>query len=515
MELRRLFTGKSAMVAIGVAVVVVLAVAGNLKKAGPAPDARAAPAPSMPGFVNHQDPAGFTVQRPDGWRVTAPSLSEISIAGPDGGSAALIRARVVRGDLQRYLAENYLGSEAGIGNARMLDVSSDGPNVARGMFEFRKGNVTKRVSVVAVRQGEIATLFAAMAPAESFAAELPRLIRILESFRFVPPDSGPAGRSGRAPSAPAMQFVQWVDPNEQAFSFEVPAGWQPQGGLLRRADGVRVAWQITSPDGAAFLFGGDQKVPSYFVFPTQIALSLGNREGYPTGPGGPIMLRFQEAQSMAQTLLQQRFGQVQVTAARPRPDLLEVIRRSPVLSGSLSRMSAAELEFKLPDGRIGTIMLTTQGQETPQLGGTWYVDNILGFVAPPERASEAGMALARAIGTSRENPNWRAGEAAHQARMTAQYQEYLAWSTNQQRQTIEARWASDEARQAGMRDILGGTVRLKDPVTGETFETGGQSRYYYRVVGQNRGVGTETDFAPAPEVDMRRLLRVGVEVPER
>ena len=512
MELRRLFTGKPVIVTIGVVGVVVLAVIGNLKKAGPAPDAQAAPARLLPGFVNHQDPAGFTVQRPDDWRVTAPSLSEISIASPNGGSAALIRARVVRGDLQRYLAENYLGSEAGIGNARALDVSSDGPNVARGMFEFREGNVMKRVSVVAVRQGEIATVFAAIAPAESFAAELPRLTQILESFRFAPPDSGPAGRSQRAP---AMQFVQWVDPNEQAFSFEVPAGWQPQGGLLRREDRVRVVWQITAPDGAAYLFGGDPNVPAYFVFPTQTALSLGNREGYPTGPGGPIMLRFQEAQSMGQTLLQQRFGPVQVTAARPRPDLLEVLRRSPVLSGSLSRMSAAELEFKLPDGRIGTIMLTTQGQELPQLGGTWYVDNIMGFVAPPDRASETGMALARAIGTSRENPNWRAGEAAHQARMTAQYLEYHAWSTNQQRQTIEARWASDEARQAGMRDILGGTVRLKDPVTGETFETGGQSRYYYRVVGQNRGTGTETDFTPAPDVDMRRLLRVGVEVPER
>ena len=178
-------------------------------------------------------------------------------------------------------------------------------------------------------------------------------------------------------------------------------------------------------------------------------------------------------------------------------------------------MSAAELEFRLSDGRIGTIQLVTMGQETPQLGGTWYVDNILGFVAPPERANEAGMALARAIGSSRENPNWRSGEAAHQARMTAQYRDYLAWSANQQQQAIESRWASDETRQAGMRDILGGTVRLRDPATGETFETGGQSRYYYRVAGQDQGVGTETDFTPAPEVDMRRLLRVGVDTPER
>lgn len=506
----RFLTGKPAIILIITASVVVLGVAGNLKKSGSG-SARAdiAPPPLMPGFVNHQE-TGFSLQRPGDWRVTSTSLSEISIASPDGNSAALIRARVVRGNLARYLAENYLGSEAGMRSSLVLDTASEGPNVARAMLAFRQGNRQKRASVVAVRQGDIATVFAAIAPTEEFAAELPALTQVLESFRFTPPETANSGGNRRAPS---MQFVQWVDPYEQAFSFDVPAGWQMQGGLLRRADGVRAAWQATAPDGATLLFGGDANMPAYFVFPTEIALSLGNREGYPTGPNGPIMLRFQEAQAMGQTLLQQRFGQVQVTGARPRPNLLELIRRNPVLAGAVSRTSAAELEFRLADGRIGTIQLITMGQETPQLGGTWYVDNILGFVAPPERAREAGMAMARAIGTSRENPNWRSGEAAHQARMTTQYRDYLAWSANQQQQAIEARWASDETHQAGMRDILGGTVRLQDPVTGETFETGGQSRYYYRVVGQNQGAGTDTDFTPAPDVDMRRLLRVGVETP--
>lgn len=504
-------SGKLAILIIATTAVVVLGVAGNLKQSDsdtPDPVHVSEPVPLMPGFVSHQDPAGFAVQRPEDWRVTARSLSEIAIANPSGSSAALVRARVVRGDLARYLAESYLGTESGVRNAQVLEATSEGQHVARAMLMFRQGSTNKRASVVAVRQGEIATLFVAMAPVEEFAAELPKLAQILESFRFTAATAPVVPRS-----RPSMQFVRWTDPYEQAFSFEVPAGWRMEGGLLRRADGVRAAWQATAPDGAAVLFGGDASMPAYFVFPTEIAISLGNREGYPTGPNGPIMLRFQDARSMGHTLLQQRFGQVAITATRERPDLLELLRRNPVLAGSVSRTSAAELEFRLNDGRVGALILTTLGQEMPNLGGTWYVDGILGFVAPAERASETGVALGRAIGTSRENPNWRAGEAAHQATMSAQYQEYHAWSTNQQRQAIEARWASDESRQAGMRDILGGTVRLKDPETGETFETGGQSRYYYRVAGQDQGAGTDTDFTPAPEVDMRRLLRVGVETP--
>lgn len=474
------------------------------------PAGEPSPVPLMEGFVSHRDTAGFTVEGPSDWRVLAPRLTEISIVSPDGNSAALIRARVARGDLAAWLAKSYAGTETGMKGLTVMNVAPAGPNVAHASLRWRQGNTDKVGSVVAVRQGEIATVFVGLAPADEFAAQLPRLASILGSFRFNPPDSA----VGHPPAPRAStRFVQWVDPYEQAFSFQIPAGWQPQGGLLRRADGVRVAWQISAPDQSAFIFGGDQSLPAYFVFPTQIALSLGNREGYPTGPGGPIMLRFQDAMSMGRTVIQQRFGQVQVVSVRERPDLIETLKRSPILRGSQLRMSAAELEFRLADGRTGMMALTTHGQEVADLGGTWYVDNIHGFVAPAARVPETAMALAQAIGTSQENPNWRAGEAEHQARMTAQFQEYHTWSANLQRASIEARWASDQARQGDMRDILGGTVRLKDPVTGETFETGGQSRYYYRVAQSNTGVGVETDYNPAPEVDMRRLLQIGVDTP--
>jgi hypothetical protein len=467
--------------------------------------------PMMPGFVSHEDPAGFSVQVPEGWQVAGTRLDDVVITGPGGGSAAWIRPRVVRGDLTRWLAEDYLRTEPTIGRFQMTAVSAESPSVARATFTLRQGDSDKRASIVAVRSGEIATVFVAMAPTAEFPTQLPSLIRILDSFRFTRNNAGSPGARPRS----RMQFVQWVEPYEQAFSMEIPAGWQPQGGLLRRVDGVRVVYQLTSPDGAAFIFGGDQAMPAYFVFPTEIALSLGNREGQPTNGNGPIMLRFQDAASMGQSVIQQRFGRVQITAVRQRADLIEIIRRNPVMHGSVPQASAAEIEFTLADGRVGMLALTTQGQEVQGLGGTWYVDNIHGFVAPAERASETGMALARAIGTSRENPRWRTDEAAHQARMTAQYQEYVAYSAGLQRQTIEARWASDVARQGDMRDILGGTVRLKDPVTGESFETGGQNRYYYRVVNGagNTGVGTDTDFNPAPELDMRRLLQVGVDIP--
>ena len=60
-------------------------------------------------------------------------------------------------------------------------------------------------------------------------------------------------------------------------------------------------------------------------------------------------------------------------------------------------------------------------------------------------------------------------------------------------------------------------IIVKDPQTGESFETGGQSRYYYRIAGASpdAALGVDSDFNPAPELDMRRLLQVGVDLPDR
>jgi hypothetical protein len=466
-------------------------------------------APTPAGFVSHTDPTGFTLQRPQDWQVAVQSLNDIVVASPTGTAAALIRARVVKGDLVKWVAGTYMGTEAGVQSFQAISSSSGGANVARALVRYvDSANNEKRASVVAVRAGELATVFTAVGPVAEFANILPTLTQILDSFRFAPVTT--ANTTGAA-----LRYVQWVDPFESAWSMEVPAGWQSTGGLLRRADGVRAVWQLTAPGGTTLIFGGDATVPSFFVFPTQTALSLGFREGEPTGPNGPIMLRFQEAAAMGPGIFQQRYGQAQVVTVRERPDLIEVLQRNPLLQGNLPRMSAAEIEFRLADGRVGVMALTTSGAEVANLGGTWRVDHIHGFIAPADRVGEAGAALAHAIATTRENPEWRRGESALQADLAARWQEYLNFSNNLQRQTIEARWASDAAINRQRRDVLGGTVRLVDPQTGETFEASGQNRYYFRVAGQGGTVGTDTDFNPAPNLDLRRLLQVGVDAPDR
>ena len=473
-------------------------------------------------WVMHRDPAGFSVQKPAAWQVQAGNAGEIAVTDPRGTAAAMVRARVVpaRADLAQWLQQHYAATEPGLYNVRMLKAEGRGPQVAHAAFDYGSNVFQGRASVIAVRHGDMATLFVAAAARAEFAQRLPELTRILDSVRFGGTDNG----KGAAPQRPqaALQFARWVDPYEQAFSADLPAGWRTEGGLRRSTWNVRLAFTSTSPDGAMQLFSGDMAVPRMFIEPNATIASLGYREGQVFGQGGAdgqMILRFQPAESFGAQLVRNRFG-AQVTSSRPRPDLAEIARRNPLLQHGPSAATAADIEFTLRDGRIGVLTLTTfggAGLAGAQVGSSWWADGVHGFIAPAGGASTAAGAMARMLTSARENPQWAAGEADHQRRMSSQYQAYLRWSQDLQRKTITQRWQADETRQRDVRDLLGGTVRLQDPTTGETFEASAQDRYYFRVKGADRptAIGSDTDFKPVRDLDLTRLLKIGIEVPDR
>lgn len=481
-----------------------------------------ADAPSEGAWGQYRDPAGFTLQKPATWQVQAGTAGEIAVTDPRGTAAAMVRARVVpaRADLAQWLQQQYAATEPGLYNVRMLKAEGRGPQVARAAFDYGSNVFQGRASVIAVRHGDMATLFVAAAARNEFAQRLPELTRILDSLRFGGAEGGTGAAPRRAPQT--LPYARWTDPYEQAFSADLPAGWRTEGGLRRSTWNVRLAFSSTSPDGAMQLFSGDMTVPRMFIEPNPTILSLGYREGQVMGQGGPdgqMILRFQSAENFGAQLVRNRFG-AQVTGTRARPDLAEIARRNPLLQHGPSAATAADVEFKLRDGRVGVLTLATfggSGMAGANVGSSWWAEGVHGFIAPADGTATAAAAMARMLASARENPQWAAGEADHQQRMGQQYQAYLRWSQELQQKTIAQRWQADEVRQRGVREILGGSVRLQDPGTGETFEASTRDRYYFRVKGADRptATGSDTDFKPVRDLDLTRLLKIGTEVPDR
>ncbi len=86
-------------------------------------------------------------------------------------------------------------------------------------------------------------LYIAASKADSFEKNREALLAMLQSFRFGEPEAG------QGPAVPKIQYVNFTDPTEQAFSLDVPQGWQTQGGTTRRASVDLVhALQTTSLD---------------------------------------------------------------------------------------------------------------------------------------------------------------------------------------------------------------------------------------------------------------------------
>jgi len=83
-------------------------------------------------------------------------------------------------------------------------------------------------------------LYVMASAANEFEGQRDQLIKILESFQFEEPEH----KKQKASKKPKIEFTDWQDPLERAFSLKVPKGWSMEGGTVRRAsvDLLHVFW---------------------------------------------------------------------------------------------------------------------------------------------------------------------------------------------------------------------------------------------------------------------------------
>ena len=98
-------------------------------------------------------------------------------------------------------------------------------------------------------------LFAIAAPTLKFNDTSTTLIRILKSFSFIKPETSQSQN---------VQYIVWKDPEKDAFSLDVPSGWNITGGLLEPNPGdLRLGVEIDSPDNKVGVIYGDTRIPLY------------------------------------------------------------------------------------------------------------------------------------------------------------------------------------------------------------------------------------------------------------
>lgn len=471
---------------------------------------------TTPNWAVHQDPAGFAVEAPRDWRVTAED-GRVTVAGPGAERVTILpvtvdqhldlaRAQGVLVNLSRRFWPRQRWDEPE-GGWRF------GPNGVRAVgadeTELRE---TTALWWANTPEGATGFFYGAAAEPARFESLAPTFARILGSFRVTHvSDAGRPGGRGSDPLA-GLRFELWREPTEGAFSAEVPAGWQVTSQLVRTGLVSRASETVAqSPDGQVHVRSGDVSIPFQFVEPNETMMSLGSVEGQWASGGGAFVQRFMPAVYFAADYVQRNVGQVcgniEWLRQRERHDYIQSLAAQGMLLHG-THYTAGEVTFSCESGgqpHVGYLFAVTTLNPHPGVANMWNVQRIEGFLAPADRAAQADAVLHRLLATTRVDFQWWAAQKLGDAKTYEAWRNYQEFSSNLQQQTRDERWASWERISEQRGDVLIGQTRVVDPQTGHAFKVQSGSSYYW--IDPTRNVIAGTDLPYMPTWDFHEMIQ--------
>jgi hypothetical protein len=473
---------------------------------GPLPFARA----EVPdAWLTHDDPFGFSIRYPPTWTVEIVQNELISISNGDGTMFVIVQPFFGRDGVT---AEGRVWEVPGklasvFPNAIVNDLYrvSSQPDEVVAELQFDDGGEAGRALVMCTLDGRSGMLYGIAAPDRAFDKLREVLIDILTSLAFTTP-------TATLPDASGVTYVRWQEPNEGAFTLEVPQGWQVSGGLHREnALDFRPDVRITSPDERMFFRIGDQNIPPY-TSPRWSLEVAGFTEGsWYSYMGMTWMVRsYVSGLDFAREYLMQNLPAgctgATIIDERDRSDLSqpinEIYGRYNLYGGSLTVDTGQVLaECSLGGESVYIFCFAgTKLTKTPDIE-VWNVEYLVYGVVPAVEG-DAGQAILGHIANSYElNPQW----VQRQAEVAGEVGDTVARVAGEIREiTRKAFEAESEARYNAARrwsNMILGQTDVMDPATGETWRVANGHNYYWR-----RGdtvVGTDID---RPNVDFTPLV---------
>jgi hypothetical protein len=462
-----------------------------------------------PGWVTQRDPSGFVVSYPKGWSVAVEQRAGQQSGRVDisaGSSKASIlpfftaqpltdaqAAVVFRGLVQTVAAEITWSSPEQVAGAHAAALR------ATGASSTQDRRAVSLLTGGGVWWGTAGQLYVGSARPEDYERVGDTLAQIFQSFHVQgQPVAAP-------PKAPAFEYVRWRDPNEGAFSVEIPQGWKAQGGTVRPvADLVQGKVDVVSPDGAVSLYLGDSPYPIYREPDplTSTVYPAGSRIPLPDGYRAPVEPYMPAPKYLIAVILPGRnLSQLQTTA--PPRERSDVASRLPTYGGH-ARYSAADVDYTFVRGgqpyRGHALCIIEEVLGTPALWHVWQLDL---FEAPAARSAEGAAAYAHLIQTYTIDAQW-----AQRQSQTAMKQAEI-WSSSGQ-QINQLMLQGYRQRQATMDQIADrrdkailGQVDVTDPTTKTVYRVEDSANYYW-IDNQGKIVGTDT--SATPNLDFRPLV---------
>jgi len=451
--------------------------------------------------------AGFRMDLPPGWNARVEQNGAVLASSRD--NAAVIIAPLWsagEGGAASWLQQNGAAAlRQYLNNAAITGIypSRIGPNVALGSFDFSEGAGTAQV--LCLINGSVGTLYVIAAPKAAFLQQRSGLVRILRSFSFT-------GERGTA-EASRTSFTRFRDPNEGAFSLDVPTGWRVQGGLIRKSTlDVRPYLSLDSPDGSTLIRGRDPSIGT-FITPGQMLSVAGLTEGMTYTPGyGNVWLisRYLPGPQFAQQYASKLATDTQcsgahLTAVEQRQDLTKSEATGMVQAQTIGGEATFTCTRNgLPcAGKVvaaTTILLNSASADR----AVWNVDYLASYITPQEQSLATERIFQHIIASMEWDPHWvtmqnqTAYNTGQIARGAAQYTAQVFEDVSRNRERSEDRIHQNRI------DSIRGVVRLRNPDTGEELEGVAGRNYYYQTPG-GTAIGSDREIREPDFTELEQI----------
>lgn len=462
------------------------------------------------GWVQHRDPLGFQVSSPQDWHVTANGTA-ITVHNAATKAEVLIiplllqqgmpAAQVLR-TVPRGLASNF--PQGSLGEVKQLRAQ---PDEAAATMSFQQRDVTGQANLLCVMTGRTGMLYVISGPRERFAEDKPAMLAVLKSFSF----TAPTAKADAPGAAPALAYTVWKDPNEGAFSAEVPQGWEATGGLSRRHPiDYRYCLRLTSPDQQIVVLCGDPNLYGYM----QPLPRFGFPEGamYPSGSGLMVQCKtYRSGARFAVEHVKRTLGnglsQLVINTPRNLPDAAAVMNAGFAQRNLPMSFSTGDVTFGGEYNGTPVRGYCTAGTVIARgLNGapySWGVETLYGYRAVAAQEATAQAVLAHLVQTFRIDPEWHQRQQGVTMTTLAIDRE----KTEAIAKMISGAFAyrnrvQDESSRKWSNAILGQTD-VRDPNTGESWKVASGHNYYWRQGDTIAGTATydppDIDFTPLDE----------------
>jgi hypothetical protein len=400
----------------------------------------------------------FSLQHPDGWTVsTDPKNGKIEAKNSSGASLAILP----------FYTPEKLDSSSGFFSSFLNSVAPQEkwskPEIMgtamRSSYVSSSEKAVAAIEIYPMANGTGGKICVAKSPVGASAVSSDIFVKIISSLKFdtsaiaaatknsagsaaTPAETTTTQPSTAAPASDlsAVTYKTFDDPNENAFSVEVPAGWDIKGGLFRAGPIDTRPWVVAvAPDNSCRAFIGDGEICPY-----TLPSSTLNWTGFTPGKSynGTLVHDYIPARKFVEKYAREKLKKVltdiQVVQEHDRPEIASAYNTGASTRSEAHSMKISGMYGSIP--AVGYFVASTKANAANG-GGMWWVTLIAGEISPAAYDQQGLDVIMHMLKSFKIKPEWQAKSLANTAAVSRNY----AAAARVRDQQIQANYANIQA----------------------------------------------------------------------